>query len=260
MATTKIQFFVNSMGDLFHEEVPFEWIDLVMDFVASSASHTFMVLTKRPQRMAEYFARIQTGAPVAAAAYERRKGYSLPSPPTPELRYLYDSATTQEGRLLTPEGTKIDNGFSCREYHWRRWPLSNLWLGVSVEDQQTADERIPILLRTPAALRFVSCEPLLGPVRLEATGLRPEVRSASGLTPHASRLDWVIAGGENGPEARPAHPAWFQGVRDECAQACVPFFFKGHGSASGLKSPASRLLDDRRHEEFPTVWTPTPNP
>lgn len=92
----------------------------------------------------------------------------------------------------------------------------NVWLGVSVEDQETADERIPLLLETPAAVRFVSYEPALGPVDLSRWVIHP-------------RLDWVIAGGESGPKARPSHPDWFRAVRDQCQAAGIPFFFKQWG-------------------------------
>jgi protein gp37 len=124
------------------------------------------------------------------------------------------------------------------------WPLRNVWLGVSVENQRAADERIPLLLETPAAIRWISAEPLLGPVRLDWLG--PDGSRHAGLNaltgeqrgPHEapdesewgdSRIDWVVAGGESGPDARPSHPDWFRGLRDQCQAAQVPFFFKQHG-------------------------------
>lgn len=103
-----------------------------------------------------------------------------------------------------------------------RLPLPNVWLGVSAERQKEADERIPHLLQTPAAVRFVSCEPLLGPIDLSA---RPFVVE----TPAASKLDWVIAGGESGPKARPMHPDWARSIRDQCRAAGVAYFFKQWG-------------------------------
>jgi hypothetical protein len=140
----------------------------------------------------------------------------------------------------------------------RAWPLPNVWLGVTAEDQPRADERIPDLLATPAAKRFVSCEPMLGPVDLQKYLERchadrdgdccaercPQIRDHEpektgrhcpidtwpddddDLSPI---LDWVIAGGESGPNARPMHPAWARGLRDQCAAAGVPFFFKQWG-------------------------------
>lgn len=118
------------------------------------------------------------------------------------------------------------------------WPLPNVWLGVSVEDQRRADERIPDLLDTPAAVRFLSVEPLLGPVNLDRvkidetawmsvlTGLRYWGPTAALI---GSKLDWVIVGGESGPGARPMHPKWADDIRIDCAQAGVPYFFKQWG-------------------------------
>src|SRR3546814_855707 len=104
----------------------------------------------------------------------------------------------------------------------RQWPLPNVWLGVSVEDQKRADERIPYLLTTPAAVRLLSCEPLLGPVRIRDHWLIHH-------HPGDAAIDWVIVGGESGPGARPMHPDWARSLRDQCAAAGVPFFFKQWG-------------------------------
>lgn len=122
------------------------------------------------------------------------------------------------------------------------WSDPNVWIGVSVEDQATADARIPLLLQTPAAIRFVSYEPALGPV-----DFRKETWTAG--------LDWIIAGGESGPGARPPHPDWFRSVRDQCAAAGVAFFFKQWGGTKkptmldGTRAPA--LLDGRAWKQFP---------
>ena len=116
----------------------------------------------------------------------------------------------------------------------RFWPkpLPNVWLGVSVEDQRAADERIPLLLRTPAAVRFLSCEPLLGAVKLPQCTADARC-PLNGIEGHSERpmggIDWVICGGESGPGARPMHPEWARGLRDQCARAGVPFFFKQWG-------------------------------
>ena len=179
--------FVNSMSDLFHEQVSDHFIDHVFNIMAG-CDHTFQILTKRPERMMEYMTRISQVA-------------------------------------------KIDYA----------WP--NVWLGVSVEDQATADERIPLLLQTPAAVRFVSCEPLLGPVDLNKKFICPECggagfedsvycsfcTGAQAISP-IYRLDWVICGGESGPHARPMHPDWASSLRDQCQAAGVPFFFKQWGT------------------------------
>lgn len=120
--------------------------------------------------------------------------------------------------------------------------LPNVWLGVSVEDQAAADERVPLLLQTPAAVRWISAEPLLGPVDLtrltiiEKAGNRPGVLMNS-LTGHLAgpddmldaKVDWVVVGGESGQNARPMHPQWARGLRDQCAAAGVPFLFKQWG-------------------------------
>lgn len=174
--------FVNSLSDLFHEQVPVEFIDQVFAVMARAPQHQFQILTKRAERMKDY---------------------------------------CSEGG--DPETTLIAN-----------WPLHNVWFGVSVEDQKTADERIPLLLQTPASVRFLSCEPLLGPLDL-SKWLHPfeisvdengrDLGSASG----GSDIDWVIVGGESGPDARPMHPDWVRSIRDQCQAAGVPFFFKQNG-------------------------------
>lgn len=104
------------------------------------------------------------------------------------------------------------------------WPWRNVWLGVSVEDQKTADERIPLLLQTPAAVRWVSYEPALGLVDFSSWLISPYGQQYGAMS-----LDWIVAGGESGPGARPAHPDWFRSVRDQCQAAGVPFFFKQWG-------------------------------
>ena len=122
-----------------------------------------------------------------------------------------------------------------------QWPLPNVWLGVSVEDQATADERIPLLLRTPAALRFVSYEPALGPVNL----LRYMSVPLAEIDNPGAMLDWVIVGGESGPGARPMHPKWLRDVRDQCQITGVPFFFNqwGEYSPDGKTQPGDRYPD-----------------
>jgi protein gp37 len=181
--------FVNSMSDLFHEDVPDEFIDDIFAVMALSPRHTFQVLTKRPERMREYL-----GDRRREAVYRRWQIWDC------SIRnHLYEKS-------------------------FLAWPLPNVWLGTSVEDQETADERIPLLLQTPAAIRFVSYEPALAPVDFSMHfGLDPNHDDLRGL------LHWLIAGGESGPNARPAHPDWFRSVRDQCAAAGVAFFFKQWG-------------------------------
>jgi protein gp37 len=126
--------FVNSMSDLFHEDVPEEFIDKVFAVMALSPQHTFQILTKRPVRMRDYLLTVQND--------------------------------DKDFNRWSNAGVEITDS-PCAVIDDADWPLPNVWLGVSVEDQATADERIPLLLQTPAAVRFLSCEPLLGPVDLK---------------------------------------------------------------------------------------------
>ncbi|SDD93288.1 protein gp37 [Bradyrhizobium brasilense] len=183
--------FVNSMGDLFHEEVPDEWIDKVFAVMALNPHHTFQLLTKRAKRMRQWF----------DADRAERVGLTM----------LTIVDRIPYGHRQVP------------------WPLPNVWLGVSTERQQEADERIPGLLATPAAIRFISAEPLLGPIDL-ARAVR--VSGGADYRSHiiGKHLDWVIVGGESGPAARPMHPDWARSLRDQCVAANVPFFFKQWGA------------------------------
>jgi protein gp37 len=228
--------FVNSMSDLFHEDVPDEFIAAVWGRMIAAPQHTFMILTKRPIRMTEI----------------------VPN--------LYRDLFTNEPQVVP-----------------------NVWLGVSVEDQATADERIPYLLQTPSAVRFVSYEPALGPVDFnywltERYGCGGE-RANAGCEEcwwQLNKLDWIIMGGESGPGTRPMHPDWALSMRDQCQAAGVPFFFKQWGGyccfeqlpedGKGLKDTqyepidvggctvyrvgkkaAGRILDGRTWDEFPEV-------
>lgn len=201
--------FVNSMSDLFHEGVRDNFIAAVFGIMAAAPQHTFQVLTKRPERALNWFATMA----------------HLP-------------------RAKLHECVKGAMGY----HHARRpaindgpWPLPNVWLGVSVEDQAAADERIPLLLQCPAAVRWISAEPLLGPIdpielfweRVpdDEMPMALEARGHGGI-PLRRRLpgiDWVVAGGESGPGARPMHPDWARSLRDQCAAAGVPFLFKQWG-------------------------------
>ena len=211
--------FVCSMTDLFADFVEDRWLDRMFAVMGAceekGLGHTFQILTKRPARMLAW---------------------------------------------MNEHGHKSWN--SCR-LSTEAWPARNVWLGVSAERQQEADERIPLLLSSPAVVRFISAEPLLDSIDLrwiaepddEADGVidalggfnwiegpgslapyrpaRPEhtdrLMSRQIVKERPSRLDWVIAGGESGPNARPMHPDWARGMRDQCAAAGVPFFFKQWG-------------------------------
>lgn len=233
--------FVNSMSDLFHEDIPEEFILAVFSVMSHCPQHTFQVLTKRPERMDKIFS------------------------------------------LWQRDGLTLRSGYGVC--------LPNVWLGVSVEDQETADERIPLLLQTPAAVRFVSYEPALGPVDFTSLELPSEYALSRTVRARTNclmsmdeehfynrhpKVDWIIAGGESGPHARPAHPDWFRSARDQCQAAGVAYFFKqwgewlpcdqetacstpgpGYGKPEKMewlrygKKSSGRLLDGREWNEFP---------
>jgi protein gp37 len=161
--------FICSMGDLFHNDVGICTLQAITRVVRDSGKHTFMILTKRPKNMLNYFS---------------------------------------------------------------EWDLApdNLLLGISVEDQKTADERIPILLQIPAAKHFISVEPMLGPIEY--------------MTPVWMTLDWIICGGETGPGARPMHPDWVRSLRDQCQEAGAPFFFKSWGEWAHERNLGIVILED----------------
>ncbi|MBZ9574597.1 phage Gp37/Gp68 family protein [Modicisalibacter sp. MOD 31.J] len=248
--------FVNSMSDLFHENVPFEYVAAVFAVMASTPRHTYQILTKRPKRMRDFFAWLaekadganeryinseqhQAGVKARQALRDQGKAsLDEPAPPTEMLRGLYDIAAPIVDEHMDQQARR-HHLKSLGQCHWRNWPLDNVWLGVSVEDQATADERIPLLIETPAAVRWLSMEPLLGPVSLRWMAAWPENPPYTaqnpyneGVTDHLDglrRLDWVVVGGESGKDARPMHPQWAFDLRDQCAEAGVPFMFKQWG-------------------------------
>lgn len=186
--------FVCAHGDLFHEGVEDAWINRVFAVMALCPQHTFQVLTKRPYRMRQYLLGLDD---------DRMKLAMAGLPLTDRQAY---------------EFVKVA----------RKRPLPNVWLGVSVEDQKRADERIPILLDTPAAVRWISAEPLLAP--LDLSDWLNDRRSDQPPDMDARSLDWVVVGGESGPGARPMHSDWARGLRDQCADAGVAFSFKQWGA------------------------------
>ena len=170
--------FICSMGDLFHETVALTSIMEVMYVINKCPQHTFLILTKRPKRMYEYFMEW------------------VPNP--------------------------FGSPFS---------PLSNIWIGVTAENQEAANKRIPILLQIPAAKRFVSIEPMLGAVDLKNEWIEKELQSVGGAgSAFFPSIDWVICGGESGPGARPMYPDWVRSIKKQCNKADVPFFFKQWGA------------------------------
>lgn len=197
--------FVNSLSDLFHESVPAEHIAKVFAVMAASEHHTFQILTKRPTRMRSL---------LNDAAFRVRV----------------------EHLALGDYG-----GIHMAQYRGGWWPLPNVWLGVSTETQQWAETRVPALLETPAAVRFISAEPLLGEIRLDRLkrrngslldALSGDVKTADGevYASAPSVLDWVIVGGESGPGARPMDSLWAMELVIQCSARYRPVFVKQLGS------------------------------
>jgi protein gp37 len=195
--------FVNSMSDLFHERIPDAFIDQVFAIMGLASQHTFQILTKRPERMLAYMSGLQQ----------------------PEGLDRLDAARLD---------TNLQFPFhDCAISGWGSgW--TNVWLGVSIEDQRRADERIPRLLQTPAAVRFISAEPLLGPVDLDGyISDAPHgshdlaiAESESGAYLYGDGLDWVIVGGESGPGYRPMELGWLRQLVEQCVAEAVPVFVK----------------------------------
>jgi len=222
--------FVCSMSDLFHEDVPDEFIFEVFNTMSNAQcffGHKFMVLTKRPERMKQI------------------------------IQMIENDIAEQRIPEVMPDGSRnIKLTFS--------FPLQNIWLGVTAENQEQANKRIPILLQIPAVVRFVSVEPMLGPVDLsewmnecdsERCGLEDDPFAAfllneaiaNGMGDAIRPIDWVICGGESGPGARPMYPDWARGLRDQCVSAGVPFFFKQFGEWMQVGECSYNVLDDAKY-------------
>lgn len=233
--------FVNSMTDLFHEAVPFEMIDRIFAVMALATEHRFLVLTKRPGRMREYLNDYVNG---------------------PHRTRLYGETGWSHMRRLAEEnyGRELP----------RTWPIENVWLGTSVENQKTADARIREIVYCPTPVRFLSVEPLLGPVDLSEwihppkqgkvrMSVDPEVPVGSTMNIVSKLIRWVIVGGESGPNARPMHPDWVRQIRNQCQAAGVPFFFKQYGAwapswggGDHLIYPDGTLVEG--DHEHPDAW------
>jgi protein gp37 len=213
--------FVENQSDLYGEWVTDEMIDRVEAVMALSPRHTYQVLTKRPERMGRHAFREDR--------YDR----------------LLDAAN-----LIRSDRMEL---CSIPISHPTRFPLRNVHRGTSCENQKAADDRIPWLLETPAAIRFMSAEPLLGPIELNLLPRPFEFhRSPYGwMSWLAKRLHWVIAGSESGPGARPMDEDWVRSLRDECVAAGTAFFYK-QKTVGGKKVPTPKL-DGREWREFPAV-------
>jgi protein gp37 len=230
-------YFVNSMSDLFHEDVPEEWIDRVFAVMALCPQHTFQVLTKRSKRMLNY------------------------------LSHSHEEDTDLVERVAAAGARMMESGDQVHDYLCNiEWPLLNAWLGVSCEDQKRADERIPDLLATPAAHRFVSAEPLIGRISFgymkspydrhaDVPGTYdplggswwPAVGNAEeeyqGREEGLDKIDLVITGGESGPNRRPMDMAWAEDIMRQCKSAETMFHFKQDSAAKpGQRGRASDEL------------------
>jgi protein gp37 len=214
--------FLCSMGDLFHPAVPNEFLFRVFDVfrqcLVDQRGHTFQILTKRPERMRDFCLRLRFDGKGAGRLY------------------LDEPGRVTGYRLMPQRG--------CGG-------LPNVWLGVTAENQMQANHRIPELLQTPAAMRFVSCEPLLGPLGIEPWLTCPDCgRNGTDHGKHRSEckgrgnLDWVITGPETGPRKRPTDEAWLRSLRDQCAASAVPFFLK------------KGTLDGQEWKQFPVGISP----
>jgi len=191
---TPRRIFVNSMSDLWHDQVSDEILDTIWAAMALAPHHTFQILTKRPERMQRYLSDPQTPVRIAD-------------------RLLQVAHSPNHIRLAA----SFQQTFP--------WPLPHVWLGISCETQRWAAMRIPFLLNTPAAIRFLSCEPLLGPIDLSPWAQRT-----------VARLHWVIVGAESGPHARPMEDAWVRPIRDTCQSHDIAFFLSNGPPQGGIRS------------------------
>ncbi len=216
------RYFVNSMSDLFHEDVPDGFLDRVFAVMALAPQHTFQVLTKRAERMRDYLLGL-----------------------TSRLGELWD-LTNQPTWITLPAGRSFPR-------YPENWPLLNVWLGVSVENQHFANERIPLLLQTPAAVRFISAEPLLRLIELHESMFR--CCDSDKCDESVFGLDWVIVGGESGPGARPFEVSWARSIVAQCKTSGVPVFVKQIGADP--RDAAAQRDDMGARDVWPAGWMPT---
>lgn len=197
--------FVNSMSDLFHEDITDEQIEAVFGAMSACPQHTFQVLTKRPERAVQWFKSLQI--------------IGRPYPPSGECYRSFCDHIRHPGRIFDSVANwpgPVD------------WPLRNVHFGVSCEDQERADIRVPLLLQCPAAVRWVSLEPLLGQIDLRKINGSFDALAQGRLAPAA--LDWVVVGGESGPGARPCDVEWIRSIVAQCSAMQVPVFVKQLGA------------------------------
>ena len=224
--------FVVSMGDPFHHDVSDTLLDRAHAVMALADGHIFQVLTKRDERMLAYYTAPDLRARIAYRLAEfAAAGY----------------VTLERGAAVSQSLTDLSG-----------WPLTNVWVGVSVENQRFADERIPRLLETPAAVRWISAEPLLERIDLDAylywaCRAPKQVHDAYACV-ETRGLDWVVVGGESGRGARPFHIEWARSLRDQCREAGVAFFLKQLGAFPRFdRDEFDLFLRDRKGGD-PAEW------
>lgn len=248
------KFFWCDMTDMFADWVPDEWLDRIFAVMALTPQHTHQVLTKRSARMCAYFS---SGADLSQRWAEAWSGMGI----EPAL----DDWAKADRREGVDEDT-VEVSLWERTYSSLSectFPLPNLWLGVSCEDQERADERVPDLLQTPAAVRFISAEPLLGSVDFGSFITGPSDRAEG----YPRSFEWVIVGGESGPKARPCDVRWVRDVVRQCKAADVAVFVKQLGAnpkceeviADRKGGDMSEWAEDLRVREWPRGFTPQQN-
>lgn len=281
--------FCASLADWLDDEVPIAWLADLLNLIHDTPNLDWLLLTKRPEN---FFKRIRQVRAMAMLYLTYKYGADdnllIGHPDFEFLRNQIGSESKEEIEAKKQQWGGI-SGMLCG---WTYsdvtnepdQPPANVWIGTTVEDQERADQRIPELLKIPAKVRFLSCEPLLGPVDLSLW--LPDQDADQDTTAFHSfhhpedSLHWIIAGGESGPRARPSNPDWFRSLRDQCQAAGVPFFFKqwgewlpmsqdsdpmakaSHASRELLhggietrligKKAAGRVLDGRTWDQFPT--------
>jgi protein gp37 len=234
-----------SMTDLFGGFVPDEWLDSIFAVMALTPHLTYQVLTKRVDRARAYLSAPECRDAIGQAAYD------------------------DHGVMFTG-----DPACAGEEFRYLEWPLPNVWVVASVENQEEADKRVPELLRTPATVRGLSCEPLLAPIDLtdinpardetpdHLDALRGIIRTSYPAKPTEPAIDWVIVGGESGPGARPLNVEWVRSIIEQCRAASVPVFVKQLGArpvrvdaTDDIRGPVTKrlVLIDRKGGD-PEEW------
>lgn len=216
--TKPTMYFVNSLSDLFFGPVPFELIAASLAVMAASPRHIFQILTKRPERASDFFAWLED------RAHEVSLKDFADDPDWCRLYVLLDAARKRGIIDVADRADILHSGV--------QWPLPNVWLGVSVEDQETADNRVRELRELPAAVHWISQEPQLGPIEyrndvFEWKPLSPDENGESRLLPP---IRWVVVGGQSGPGARPFEIEWGRRTAEQCRAAAVPIFMKQLGA------------------------------